>query len=190
LFPAGDLDQGRPPRDRSPSRTKGADCKPKKLSDAEVEAAFLEWYAAYPRKEAPKDARRAYARILRSGEATIPQLLAALRAYRFAPAPLKGEKDYRPHPATWLNGGRWQEVAVGKDGAGTDPGLTAGWWHKNPAIVPKLGTADWQILVGASARNGAWPVEMLGPPPGDPGCLIPRGILKKLNLEKGTLPNA
>jgi hypothetical protein len=112
LFAKGAPGQGEAPSDRAPPSAKRGHCKPKGVSDAEIDAGFLEWYAAYPRKEAPKDAKRAYARILKSGEATIPQLLAAAKAYKFSAAPLKGEKDFRPHPATWLNGGRWQTMSA------------------------------------------------------------------------------
>jgi hypothetical protein len=114
LFSGGVPDQGRALPKDAPNEAKGGSRK--KVFDAEIEAGFLEWYKAYPRKEAPKDAKRAYARIIKSGEATIPQILAAVKAYKFAPAPIKGERDFRPHPARWLNGGYWQVVAVEPDG--------------------------------------------------------------------------
>src|SRR5215207_4166526 len=43
--------------------------------------AFEQWYAAYPRKVAPKAARKAFVRIERSGEVTFAELMAGTGAY-------------------------------------------------------------------------------------------------------------
>lgn len=68
------------------------------------EAEFAEFYAAYPRQEAPDDARRAYRRA--RAEATQAEILVGLRRYVFPAAPEK-----RPFPAAWLRGGRWKGQA-------------------------------------------------------------------------------
>jgi hypothetical protein len=126
------------PNGKVPPAAKGDPCKSKKLTDAEIEASFVEWYQAYPRKEAPKDARRAYAKIIKSGEATPTQLLAAVRGYKFSDAPLKGEKDFRPHPATWLNGGRWQQVSAVASGDPVEAEFKA-IVTNDPTLIGSLG---------------------------------------------------
>ena len=83
------LQGGTPNGKAAPTTTKGGACKPKKLTDAEIEESFREWYQAYPRKAKPDDARRAYAKLIKSGRATAAQLLAALNAYSFPPPALK-----------------------------------------------------------------------------------------------------
>jgi len=68
---------------------------------------FDEWYAAYPRKVAPAEARKAYKAALKRG-ATPEQLLAAVKAFPFPPKPkVRGVDDFRPHPASWLNRERY-----------------------------------------------------------------------------------
>jgi hypothetical protein len=85
---------------------------PTSPSMAEVNAGFDEWWAHYPRKEAKFAAKKAYAAIVtgthRNPEcrATIPQLLTALKAYKFPSDP-----QFIKHPATWLNDGSWADVA-------------------------------------------------------------------------------
>jgi hypothetical protein len=83
------------------------------LSSAEIAAGFEEWWRHYPRKVDKKDAYRAYLGCVANRDpdwrATIPQLLAAVKAHRF-PTDLKFVK----HPATWLNKGSWKDEAAAK----------------------------------------------------------------------------
>lgn len=66
---------------------------------------FVAWYAAYPRHVGRVQAERAYRRALRD---TSPEalLLAAQGAARHYAGT---EAKYIPHPATWLNGRRWED---------------------------------------------------------------------------------
>lgn len=64
---------------------------------------FAEWWAEYPRKDAKDAARRAYAKAL--GRSSPGGLLSALRVY-----PFQADKQFIPHPATWLNEGRWESA--------------------------------------------------------------------------------
>ena len=75
------------------------------LGDAE--AAFAAWWDRYPRKVAKKAARKAYRRALSEGAtpAALAEGLEAWLPYWQA----RDEPDYVPHPATWLNGGRWED---------------------------------------------------------------------------------
>lgn len=70
--------------------------------------AFQAFYAAYPRKEARPKAAQAWKRIAPNAE-TVTQIMAGLsRAKRHWT--LSGtEKEFIPHPATWLNQRRWED---------------------------------------------------------------------------------
>ena len=76
---------------------------------------FAEFYEAYPRKVAPDDAARAYAAAIGRG-ATHEGIMEALRRQRLGgfsawnPTP-----KFRPHPASWLNGGQWKDQAPERD---------------------------------------------------------------------------
>jgi len=73
-----------------------------------LEDGFREFYQEYPRKEAPDRARKAYASARR--RASHEAILAGLRAQ--LPTLQACERRFQPHPATWLNDGRWaNEVA-------------------------------------------------------------------------------
>lgn len=82
---------------------------------------FEEWYQSYPRKVAKGDAAKAYKKVLkeiaREYSVQIDQAASLLHDWTQArlPALLATEATYRPHPATWLNGGRYRdELPVNK----------------------------------------------------------------------------
>lgn len=64
---------------------------------------FEEWWQAYPRKIGKDDARKAYAKKVKNGVTPVA-LLEAVQQQRWNLI-----VRYRPYPATWLNGGRWQD---------------------------------------------------------------------------------
>lgn len=68
---------------------------------------FDEWYALYPRKVARKAAEKAWAKLAPS-DALVEQIMAGLRAQlpAWARKP-KSERQFIPHPSTWLNQMRW-----------------------------------------------------------------------------------
>jgi hypothetical protein len=68
------------------------------------DAAFAEWWDAYPKaKRVAKDAaRKAYGAAL--ARATPAEMLLGLRRARWS-----DESRFIPHPATWLNQGRWDD---------------------------------------------------------------------------------
>jgi len=67
---------------------------------------FEEFYAAYPHKVAKGDARKAWAKaVVRAGS---PQIVID-GARRLAADPNLPEKRFIPHPASWLNGDRWDD---------------------------------------------------------------------------------
>lgn len=70
---------------------------------------FDDWWETYPRKVGKDAARKAYAAALRRN--VTPAVLCQALAMQRWPA----DPQFIPHPATWLNGGRWQD----------DPGAAA-----------------------------------------------------------------
>ncbi len=72
-------------------------------------ASFSAWYSLYPRKVARKAAEKAWARIATSPE-VIEQIMAGLRA-QLQTMSLK-DKQFIPHPATWLRGKRWEDSSL------------------------------------------------------------------------------
>jgi hypothetical protein len=80
-------------------------------------AAFAEFYMAYPRKVGKDAARRSYERVVRKIGPDV--LLAAAR--RYSADPNLPEKQFIPHPATWLNQGRWEDEPLPPRAGGTPP---------------------------------------------------------------------
>ena len=66
--------------------------------------AFEMFWSLCVRRVAKKDARRAWARI---PAAKYPDVIAAAEQWRRIW--LKQEIEFIPHPATWLNGERWED---------------------------------------------------------------------------------
>ena len=66
---------------------------------------FADFYDTYPRKEKRRTAAKAYASALRRSDAAT--ILAG--AQRFAADPNLPDRQYIPHPATWLNGDGWDD---------------------------------------------------------------------------------
>lgn len=80
------------------------------IASDEVELSIDDWFeqfwAVYPRREAKARARTAFAKAAKL--TTGPQLVAAAKAYRDNPN-RNANPTYLPHPATWLNGSRWED---------------------------------------------------------------------------------
>jgi hypothetical protein len=75
---------------------------------------FLDWYMAYPRKEARAAAERAYAKARKTVSAEV--LLEG--AQRYAEDPNR-ERQFTKLPATWLNGGCWDDEPLPAKKTGT-----------------------------------------------------------------------
>lgn len=84
---------------------------------------FEDFYAVYPRKEAPKAARKAWAKAVQE---THPQvILDGARRFAADPnLPPPEESRYIPLPTTWLNQGRWASAPLPPRGG---PQGRAGW---------------------------------------------------------------
>jgi hypothetical protein len=81
----------------------------------EIKAEFSSFYGAYPRHVGPKDAERAYRKARRQG-ISADVLLAGAKAAARHHAAAKTEQRFIPHPATWINGGRWRDEYPPLDG--------------------------------------------------------------------------
>ncbi len=73
---------------------------------------FDTFYKAYPRKVGKKAAEKKFKMLYKKGEFDMQSLLSALEVQKGTEQ--WQNKQYIPHPATWLNQGRWEdEVDVG-----------------------------------------------------------------------------
>ena len=73
---------------------------------------FDEFWAAYPRKVGKDAAAKAFAK-RRVGVGLLAQMLAALSTQKTGEQWRKDGGQFIPHPATWLNEGRWQDETPG-----------------------------------------------------------------------------
>lgn len=88
---------------------------------------FLDFWAAYPRKEGKGDARKAWLK-LQPDAVTTAAIATALQWQCVSPRWLEDGGRYVPHPATYLNARRWEDepptaARMGNAGAKSLPGL-------------------------------------------------------------------
>ena len=88
---------------------------------------FDDFWRIYPRRTAKGDARKAWAKAVRKH----PPDAILRAAERFAKASAGTEARFIPHPATWLNGERWGDEAVGGAAAAPAKRTLA---HVTPAL--------------------------------------------------------
>lgn len=104
----------------------------KKTSNPEGE--FVQFWQAYPRKVGKGQARTAFKAARK--KVALPVLLAALAEQ----APRWSEPQFIPHPATWLNGERWEDAApAGRNGSAglsdDDERMVREWLRINPVRI-------------------------------------------------------
>lgn len=92
-----------PPLARPRNGTNGKHAAP--ASDPD----FALWWAAYPKKRAKLDAEKAW-RQTRGQRPPLEQMLAMLELQRASRDWQRKDGEYIPHPATYLRGGRWEDV--------------------------------------------------------------------------------
>lgn len=99
---------------------RGEEGKVNTPSSADADGAFNEWWALYPRKVGKAEARKAWTKAVKASSVTAVQ--AGLKAQ--LPTIKASEERFRPHPATWLNQGRWEDEPT------TDVDQpSTGWWN-------------------------------------------------------------
>jgi hypothetical protein len=141
--------------------------KEKKMLPPASPPGFDDWYAIYPRKKQPQDAKRAFAKAIGSGAITLDALMAKTRA--FAASWQNEPKDRRkfiPYPASWLNAGGYHDEPDGGDG------------ESAPVVRdPRSFTdADWQKRLKYFQDSETW-MPSWGAKPGEPGCLVPSHLI-------------
>lgn len=121
---------------------------------------FQEFYSRYPKKVAKKDAEKAWARLTdEQRKAALEALPKHIKAWE-----VKGtEKEYMPHPASWINGERWEdEIEVGEP----IPQKAVAWWASDEGVMAKgrelgihakggEGMAQYKSRVVEAARKAA-----------------------------------
>jgi hypothetical protein len=136
--------------------------------------AFVLWYPLYPRKKAPKDARRALDKLRVSGEIAFPDLIAATQRFAAEVAAWPPERrQFIPYPATWLNAGSYAEEP--------ETATTSGTSIRDPSTFSE---ADWSGRVRQFRSSGEWS-GLWGPKPGVDGCKVPAHILGARAAMKG-----
>lgn len=79
--------------------------KPNRNITSEIEISFEEFWNVYPRKAGKEAARKAF---VKAFQADGEDVLAGATRYANDPY-LPQDKNFIPHPATWLNAGRWSD---------------------------------------------------------------------------------
>jgi 5-methylcytosine-specific restriction endonuclease McrA len=75
---------------------------------SEFPPGFAEFWKAYPRKVGKDAAAKAFAK-RRPTTALLAQMLEAITRQRDSPQWIREGGQFIPHPATWINEGRWQD---------------------------------------------------------------------------------
>ena len=73
----------------------------------EVVGGFVKFWDAYPRKVGRADAEKKFKAAL--SKTTLEVILRAIEIQKISPQWMKDGGQYIPHPATWLNQGRWED---------------------------------------------------------------------------------
>jgi len=79
---------------------------PLQTKEPDLQIEFSDFWGMYPRRVAKKDARRAWGKIPAIEH---PTILTALFEWRRIWADGGTDDQHIPHPATWLNGERWED---------------------------------------------------------------------------------
>jgi hypothetical protein len=86
----------------------GEPAKPRKITQAEIDAAFAEFWRAYPRKVGKQDAAKAFAAIAKKG-VDLAHVTAAAGRYADANRAAGTELNFLKHPGGWLRDARFDD---------------------------------------------------------------------------------
>lgn len=89
------------------SNSKGKGNSKSNSNNKEIEINFEEFYCLYPRKEAKREAFKAYSKAIKLIDKDT--IIKGLKEYIKHIESDKIEKKYIKHPATWLNQGCWED---------------------------------------------------------------------------------
>lgn len=124
------------------------------VSDVSASAdLFARFWEKYPKKKAKDDARKAFDK-RKPDEALLGRMLAALAVQCASADWLESDGKFIPHPATWLNDGRWQdeETAVPTIQRGPDPELERIKRESKQAAPPSLAVLERMAKIRQEAR--------------------------------------
>lgn len=128
--------------------------KPKPTSSAGAAGGkpFDQFWAVYPRRVGKADAQRAWTKIKPDAE-LVDNILTAIAAQIEGHDWKREGGEYIPHPATWLNGGRWlDEVRPYVEPAKK---LPAGWWESAEGMK----AAGLMLVPPLTPNAGEYPKE-------------------------------
>jgi hypothetical protein len=148
----------------SPEKPKRATPRPKATM-----AQFDRFWEAYPKREGKQKALQRFMDLtLEDAEKAI----SAAKQFADKCRRENTEGRYIKWPEGWLNAKRFLDYEAPQGANGHPP---ANWWRSNPEAARKLASETfWREAI--KCANGHWPVEYLGPPPGDPACLLPPNL--------------
>jgi hypothetical protein len=139
------------------------------------EGDFQKFWAAFPkgRKQGKGATALLFEKIVagkhKVGRATAQELIDAATAY----AKTSPDPEFTPAPSTWLNGGRWMDDV--------SPTKASGPWWTDRVRVQAVTADRWRTGIREHA-GAVWPISKLGPPPGQPSCVVPAEIIAELGL--------
>ena len=106
----GDYGKWRPVPKKTRGTKKGKPPSPKKTTmDAALKRSFDIFWPVYPRKVAKKRALKAWLKI-KPDEELVEKIVDAVKAHAKTDQWTKEDGHYIPHPASWLNDARWNDV--------------------------------------------------------------------------------
>lgn len=166
------------------------------LGGGDILTKFEEFWALFPaapfRKLGKQEALRIFRQIVTGQKSHtskgkkkvdgLPQtsaedLLDAVKRY----AASKPDPDFAPAPITWLNQGRWLDD-IPSGNAATAAAQQMPWWM-NPEKLRGMDDDRWRSGI-AKYANGIWPIDKLGPAPGNPKCVVPRALITEMRLDE------
>jgi uncharacterized protein YdaU (DUF1376 family) len=119
-----------------------------------VERQFEAFWAAYPKKRAKADARKAFLKALK--RATVQDIAKGLKRDKVSADWVKSDGQFIPYPASWLNAARWEDENVIP-------------FHGAFVEAPPPDNVDpWPARIREWQRSGDWKSGDWGPPPDSP----------------------
>ena len=107
------------------------------------EISFDSFWACYPRRVAKAAARKAWARLSPDQQAA-----AIIGIVAWRPIMLTKDAEYLPHPASWLNGERWEDELPSKVSAASHVAF------KESAPLPPKGVLPDHVLAQLKRLTG------------------------------------
>jgi len=109
----------------APAKREGGTCQKGSSSnngnkEERQKDSFGAFWCAYPRKVAKKAALKAWLKV-DPDDATVKKIMRSLAAFKVSNGWVKDGGQYIPHPATWLNGERWDDEVTPANGAVVAP---------------------------------------------------------------------